>query len=532
MFHATFSRRVVVCLFSLPALLVAALAFTAAQPPATRGDEAAVRAALETKISLELQEVPLSDVAALLSEKLKINVVLNVRSLEISGINTDLPCTLKLNDVTARSALNQLSREVGELGWRTRRWGVELLTKDDVQRRVSTRATDVSALLPAADPRFVREREDLAAELQAAIQLACDPQIGWLDDGGIGRLNIDNSSNLIVSSVDDTHEEVERFLTMLRSVVTPAPANPSPSVKGKTGPSVVEPRPAGPPPTSLPAPTDSEKKLLAKFAQKLDVDFQATPLTEVVDFFASKCQIPILLDRRAMESYGIGMDAPVTLKLKGARFDDLLEAVLEKLELQFLIRDESLLITTRDECEKATIVRVYLVSDFAPTENSDVARELLGDLIKLVEEHTNHPTPGWEDDGGVGKISMLTFPKALVVRTTSEAHEEVEAFIGKLRAARGNRPVNVPKELRVVTLNYSFNALTRVDPNKVHPNKALELVMLQLEGIEFDQNRHSVHVVGETVVIKHTTAVHRHLSRRFPGGIVGGFGDTGLGGFF
>lgn len=77
-----------------------------------RADEAQVRAALEKKISLAVLEVPLDQVAEHLSEKLQVNVRLNVRSINSIGVGVEIPVTLKLNDVPARVVLDRVTGDL------------------------------------------------------------------------------------------------------------------------------------------------------------------------------------------------------------------------------------------------------------------------------------------------------------------------------------------------------------------------------------------------------------------------------------
>lgn len=373
------------------------------------------------------------------------------------------------------------------------------MTKDDALVPVTTQVQDVSDLLLVGEGKHAaRQRDDFVEELGSAIELAVDHNVGWVDDGGVGRWDIDTSGNLIVSSVPKAHDSIDRLLKTIRTAT--ARAATTSKLTGAI-------------PPSLPTPSEAEAEIASKLSKTLSVEFHATPLREVVEFLEKQSQIPMQVDRRALEVAGVDTAEPIQFRLKNARVDDILHAILEQVTLTFMVRDEMVVITTKDGADATTTVRLYPVPDFAPTENRDVVRDILDDLAGLIERHTAQPTPGWEPDGGIGRIVALPCAKSLVVKTTPRVHEEIEQWFAKLRAARGNRPVKVPVELRVTTHQYSLKLVFGFNAEKLSPAEAMSLVKARLGEIEFDPARHSIQIADGVVTFRVSNAVQRQLER-------------------
>jgi hypothetical protein len=74
-----------------------------------------------------------------------------------------------------------------------------------------------------------------------------------------------------------------------------------------------------------------------------------TPLKDVVDYLQDLHHIEIQLDEKALRQAGIGDDTPVTFNLKGVSLQSALRLLLREPDLDYVIRDEVLFITTPRE---------------------------------------------------------------------------------------------------------------------------------------------------------------------------------------
>lgn len=115
----------------------------------------------------------------------------------------------------------------------------------------------------------------------------------------------------------------------------------------------------------------AEKKILAALEEPTILEFIETPLTDVISYLKDLHQIPIVLDRRALDDGGIGTDTPITQEsLRGLSLKSALRIMLRDLDLTYVIDDEVLQITTVEEADSRLVTKVYPVADLVlPIQN-------------------------------------------------------------------------------------------------------------------------------------------------------------------
>lgn len=92
---------------------------------------------------------------------------------------------------------------------------------------------------------------------------------------------------------------------------------------------------------------------------------------EAVKTIQERYGIPILLDAERMEEEGISSDMPVSLTLHGISLGSLLNVLLRDLDMQYVVADEVLYITTTYiVCDRLT-TRIYMVEDLAAPLKDD-----------------------------------------------------------------------------------------------------------------------------------------------------------------
>jgi hypothetical protein len=155
-------------------------------------------------------------------------------------------------------------------------------------------------------------------------------------------------------------------------------------------------------PAAWPAPGKAEARILAELENETVMEFIDTPLRDVVDFVRDHHGIPIVIDNPSLEEVGIGTDVPMTTNLRGISLRRALKLLLDPLDLEVLVRDEVLFITTREEAEAHREVRVYDVSNLLG-DDKDAGR-----LAELVQLALHDCPPGRQGRliGGVGMAGM------------------------------------------------------------------------------------------------------------------------------
>jgi hypothetical protein len=93
------------------------------------------------------------------------------------------------------------------------------------------------------------------------------------------------------------------------------------------------------------------------------LDYSDQPLDAVVTQLSEEYGIPIHINKQALEEAAIGTDVPVTITLHNIALRSALRIMLKQLGLTYIIQDEVLTITTKEDAEKDLVVKVYPVAD-------------------------------------------------------------------------------------------------------------------------------------------------------------------------
>jgi hypothetical protein len=168
--------------------------------------------------------------------------------------------------------------------------------------------------------------------------------------------------------------------TVAKAAAKPAPAKPSDQDPFAAGPSPAKTKPAGKTPPLDPGmvlglKTPAPEKPLAHGEAEIEkalrsptrMEFQDTPLNEVVAYLTRLHGVSIKLDRRAMDEASIATDQPVTIDLGGASLEAALDLMLGDLGLTWTIDCEVLVITTPEALDGRAITRVYRVPESLTT---------------------------------------------------------------------------------------------------------------------------------------------------------------------
>ena len=159
--------------------------------------EARIRSALGDMTSQSFIELPLADVARVLSEAHDIPIVVNSRALEEIGLSPDEPFNLSLNNVTLRSFLR--------LGLHS--YDLTYLVQDEVLQITTPEYAARSLVLQTY--RIPDSLADNPDELLKALTTTVTPD-EWQEKGGPCAVAVLDSV-LVVSASEYVHESVRDF---------------------------------------------------------------------------------------------------------------------------------------------------------------------------------------------------------------------------------------------------------------------------------------------------------------------------------
>jgi len=356
----------------------------AAAKPALPTREDAIRQKLQQPTKFGFIGTPLCQVLEFLSDQHDVNIQIDRRALDDSGIATDTP-------VTAPSQQGELGTTFGavldslKLAWIIKHHVLLVTTKDAAEQDVPFRVYKLLRPLRI---------EDLIADLMRNIA----PE-SWDAVGGPGSVMALPPSVLVISQTQANHRQIEKhYGDLMTPVRSPVPAK-SPGLM-----------------------SDSVAAALEKLTR---IEFIETPLTQVVDFLRDRNKLEIKVDENSLADVGIALDVPITMKVKDVRLGSALSLLLAPLDLTWRADQSGIQIMT-PEAEASQLQLVfYRVDDLLANSQAD----------HLIEAITSTVAPStWDEVGGPGSIH-LGVRGTLDVRQTFAVHRQVAQLLADLRQA-------------------------------------------------------------------------------------------------
>ena len=182
------------------------------RPESEQAAAEAINTALNSPVRFEFAETPLADVVEFLRKLTGVQVILDHKALEGVGIGSDTPITLSLSNVSLRSALKIMLRQL-ELTFMVADEVLLITTPEEVETRLIMRVYPVLELV------VNKSAEDTEEDFDSLIQVIVStvaPQ-SWEDVGGAGSIApFPNAKALVCSQTGEIHEQIETLLTTLR----------------------------------------------------------------------------------------------------------------------------------------------------------------------------------------------------------------------------------------------------------------------------------------------------------------------------
>ncbi|HEX3999745.1 MAG TPA: DUF4974 domain-containing protein [Pirellulales bacterium] len=375
--------------------------------------QTAVERALAEPTEFNFVDTPLADIAKSLSDRYKINVLLDAKALADAGIAPETKFSEQMKGVSLASALRHLLEPKDLAALETDDNVLSITTADVANIHTSTRLYDVSDL---ADPpvEFVAGPKSWSQLSQLVTSFVAP--LSWDSNGGPGSLGFFDG-RMLVSQTDEIHEEIADCLAQLRL----ARKVNSAATAGGTVPMVL---PSDP----------GDARIEALLDSRQDFEFDNVRLGDVAKALEAKLGIPVRLDTKALTDAGVSDDAPMSLNMKHVRVRVGLRELLSPKDLDFLIDGELLLITTGDLEKAKTVTRLYpvkdLIGDGDPRTVSAAYASLTAAITATVAPQS------WDANGGAGSIVSFPLCDVLVVSETQQIHQEVKNVLELLRAAR------------------------------------------------------------------------------------------------
>ena len=108
----------------------------------------------------------------------------------------------------------------------------------------------------------------------------------------------------------------------------------------------------------------AEKKIFDALDKKVEsFEFTETPIRDVIAQIEDAQGIPVEIDMKALEDAGFDLETPLTKSISGISLRSALRLLLGDLDLAYIIKDEVMLITTKEKAAEHIVIKVYPVAD-------------------------------------------------------------------------------------------------------------------------------------------------------------------------
>lgn len=248
---------------------------------ATEAD-VATRKKLTQIVDADFQDIPLSDVAGWIRERLDVQVLLDKVTLEEEGIGTDSAVTLHFKGISGELLLSRVLKPL-QLDFQIEEGLLIVTTVSKVKDRLVTKVYDIRDLLD----RGLHPSQPLRA-----IESATPGP--WLNtDGEGGSMQLFADTLLIIQQTPTNHAEVAKFLAGLRfqlgdqpkvpRVIKPRPKTPLAAQPNQ--PATNEPKPTTPAPTKPTADNQAryEGKSFDEWLAILDTERSPKHLVDAIE---------------------------------------------------------------------------------------------------------------------------------------------------------------------------------------------------------------------------------------------------------
>jgi hypothetical protein len=457
---------------------------------------AAIEAALAKKVDLNLADAPLADVVAAIKNQTKLDIRTATDALvDSSGKPTDATPvgTFHLNGVSAASALDLVAHDFA-VDWGIDHGAILIAAPDSLP--VEVEVYDVRDLVlaqpnaNASDERGDFQYEPLIDLITGTVQTP-----SW--SGDVQTIQDCNPFRGTLTIHQDwrTQKRVAGLIAALRK---------SRDTKfDAAGPELSR---------GLPAEESDNAPIVAALKAKVDISLHDAKFPEVLAWIRH-AGVQVHPDTAAQST--VNDKTTFTLRATGVSLKAVLDQLMAQAKLNYVIQDETLVITTQEAAAQDRTIRVYPVGDLV---GADVERvNVDDDYAQLLDIITHNVDPeSWatltRSKTGDAYAAYLVLGRAIVCDQTREAHDSIAATLDDLRSTIGKRPAANEKTAAGESHKRSL-------PMKVYklntdlPAEDFVAVVRELVDPASWNGEAYIHGVPGAIVVKQTPAIHRRIEQ-------------------
>lgn len=184
----------------------------------------------------------------------------------------------------------------------------------------------------------------------------------------------------------------------------------------------------------------------AKLDKLVAWDLEEAPLAEAIAYFSKDLGLPINLDRKSLDEYGLALDSPISFRIEGVRARTALQLFAREHHLSLQWLGEGLLL--RSEADTSSMeLRIYPVRDLVQFEDDQGVHTEFDSLLDAIT--TSIAPETWKEMGtGEGTVTALETADSLAIRQNPEVHDQIAELLANLRAARQVQGIQGPVQVR------------------------------------------------------------------------------------
>ncbi len=175
--------------------------------------------------------------------------------------------------------------------------------------------------------------------------------------------------------------------------------------------------------------TVKEKAILKALDTPIQADFDKQNFEDVLDWLRKATGVTIVVDQRAMAEAGASYKSEITLHLR-ATTRTILKRMLSDLGMTYVIKEETIQITSAERAKEMTTTRTYYMGDLAAVTNlrfGSVLSQLvmIQNINQLISTITQTVEPkSWRvnNPDAVGEITFNPINMTLVIKQSAEIH--------------------------------------------------------------------------------------------------------------
>jgi len=166
-----------------------------------------------------------------------------------------------------------------------------------------------------------------------------------------------------------------------------------------------------------------------KLRDTVTVDFQGTPLRQVLDEIGQTTGLPILLDTVELGVAGIDPESPVTVKGVDISVREFLRRLFKSIEnadagLAYTVHEGSIEVTSMEAADRDPAIRYYDLAYVLPNDSH------LQSVVSAIEQSCD--PEHWVSAGGTNSISNVG--SMLIISCREPEHQKIEVMLSRIAA--------------------------------------------------------------------------------------------------